>query len=76
MAVAELETHRVVTDPTQACHSDAGETPRSVAAPTLAEDVYFAHVLGARGKLPQQLGPEALFMTVLPSEGDEVSDDL
>ena len=76
MAVAELEGHRIITDPTHARHRDPGETPRSVAAPTLAEDVHFAHVLGARGKLPQQLGPEALFMTVLPSEGDEVSDDL
>ena len=76
MTVTELEAHRVVTHPTQARHSDSRKTPRSVAAPALAEDVHFAHVLRARRKLPQQLGPEALLMAVLPGEGDEVSDDL
>ena len=76
MSVAELETHRIITHATHSCHRHAGEPTGSVAAPALAKDVHLPHVLRARGKFPQELGPQALFMTVLPGEGDEVPDDL
>lgn len=76
MSVAEFEAHGIVADATHARHRHSRETSGSVAAPALTEDVHLPHVLRARGEFPQELRPEALLVTVLPGEGDEVTDDL
>lgn len=76
MPVAELEGDGIVPDAAQTGDDDPGETPRSVAAPALSEDVDLAHVLGARRKLAEKFGAEALLAAVLPGDGDEITDDL
>ena len=76
MTVAELEGDGIVADEAQSGDDDPGEATRPVAAPALAKDVDLAHVLGARRKLTEQFGAEALLTAVLPGDGDEITDDL
>ena len=76
MSVAELQGDGIVADATQSRDDDPGEAARPVAAPSLPEDVDLTHVLGAGRKLTEQFGPEALLATVLPGDGDEITDNL
>ena len=76
MAVTKLQGDGVVADATQSGDGDPGKTTRSVAAPTLPEDVDLTHVLGARRKLTEEFGSEALLTAVFPGDGDEITDNL
>jgi len=76
MSVAKLEGDSIVADTAQSGDDDPGETPRTVAAPPLSEDIDLSHVLGARREFAEEFGTKALFAAVFPSDGDEITDDL
>ena len=76
MSVAELQGDGIVPDATQSGDDDSRESSRAVATPTLPEDVDLTHVLGARRKLTEKFGTEALLSAVIPGDGDEITNNL
>jgi len=76
MSVAELQGDGIVPDATQSGDDDSRESSRSVATPTLPEDVDLSHILGAGRKLTEKFGTEALLSAVFPGDGDEITNNL
>ena len=76
MSVAELQGDGIVADAAQSGDDDPGKASWPVASPTLPEDVDLTHVLGARRKLTEEFGAEALLTAVFPGDGDEITDNL
>ena len=76
MAVTELQGDGIVADATQSGDGDPRKTSGAVASPTLPEDVDLTHVLGARRKLTEEFGSEALLTAVIPGDGDEITNNL
>ena len=76
MAVTELQGDGIVADATQSGDGDPRKAARSIATPALPKDVDLTHVLGARRKLTEEFGSEALLTAVFPGDGDEITDNL
>ena len=76
MSVAELQGDGIVADATQSGDGDPGETSRAVATPALSKDIDLSHILGARRKLTEKFGMEALLSAVFPGDGDEITNNL
>lgn len=76
MPIAELKSDGIVADAAHSGDDDPGKSSRAVTAPALPQDIDLSHVLGARRKLTEEFGTEALLTAVLPSDGDEITDDL
>ena len=76
MAVTELQGDGIVADATQSGDGDPRKTSRAVATPTLPKNIDLTHVLGARRKLTEKFGTEALLSAVFPSDGDEITNNL
>jgi len=76
MSVAELQGDGIVADATQSGDGDPGESSRTVATPTLPEDVDLTHVLSAWRKLTEKFGTETLLTAVFPGDGHEITYNL
>lgn len=76
VTVAEIEPQRVVPHPFPTGHRHAGKTLRAIASVTVAEDVAFALVRGARRGRPQFLVVMKRLRAVIPTDGDLAADEL
>ena len=76
MAVTELQGDGIVADATQSGDGDPRKTSRAVATPALPKNIDLTHVLGARRKLTEKFGTEALLSAVIPGDGDEITNNL
>ena len=76
MSVAELQGDGIVADATQSGDGDPRKTSRAVATPALPKNIDLTHVLGARRKLTEEFGAEALLPAVFPGDGDKITDNL
>lgn len=76
MAIAELESHSVVTDALHPQDSDPWELAWAIATPALAQDVDLAHIFGAGGTFTEELPGQKVFLAILPSHRHERSDQL
>lgn len=76
VAVAEIETQRVVADALEGQDLHVGEILLFAAAVLIAEDIFFSAGLGA-GRGGAQLGSgEIRLGAVVPNDGDFVTDEL
>lgn len=76
MAVAEIETDRVISDPFPSSHLDADEILRYFTAIVMPENIALALDLGARRRGAQRGEGKKAFLAIVPADGDFGADDL
>ena len=75
MAIAEIELDRVAADHSPITHGDAGKALLTATAELTAQEIALAGVFGAWRGSAELFHRNELLMTIIPDDGDFVSDE-